>query len=266
MMRMPGFLVGEPHPEQLRRLFRSSRALLATYLLEPDDAHPPNAWLYLCRDPGYSLEKLAPPVRRNVRRGMRELRIEAVAADTVLAHGFQPFSDTCGRIGLSDGTPENFRGWFAFRARCRGHIFLGAWRDRDLVAFLSITAVDDWAEIEGCFSANAALELRPNDTLIVSALQEYLVERQCRLVSYGLSSVQSESNAAGLHRFKTKVGFEALPIHRAFVAHPLVRPWINSFTHGCVRRLLAMRPSNRILKKCDGVLAAVRSQRTMVEP
>ena len=144
-----------------------ARALVASYLLEPDRDHPANAWLYVCRDRDYSVDKLAPAVRRNVRRGSRELRIEPVTTDCLLANGFQAFSDTRGRVGVSDGTREVFTRRFEARGKCRGHVFLGAWHDQDLVAFLSITAVDDWAEIEGCFSSNAALGLRPNDTLMV---------------------------------------------------------------------------------------------------
>jgi hypothetical protein len=263
LMRMPAFSAGEPDRQRLDTILRSTRAIVATYLLDPDADHPANAWLYVCRDPEYSIEKLAPAMRRNVRRGLRELRIAPAAPEDVLADGFQAFTDTRARVGVSDGTHENFIKWFTPKGRYQSHTFLGAWHGRDLVAYLSITSVEDWVEIEGCYSANAALDLRPNDTLMATALNDCLVNRRSRLVSYGLSSIQSESNAEGLHRFKTKVGFDAMPMHRAFVVHPLVRPFVNDLAYRCVHGLLTLRPANRVLKKCDGVLAAVLGRKTL---
>ena len=169
-MRIPTFATGQPPAAALREVLWRRRALVATYLLEPDRDHPPNALLYVCSDREYSVEKLTKDRRQNIRRGSRELRIEPMTADCLLAHGFQAFSDTRSRVGLTDGTPEVFTKRFGARGRCLGHEFLGAWHKKDLVAFLSITAVDDWAEIEGGFSSNAALALRPNDTLVAAAL------------------------------------------------------------------------------------------------
>jgi hypothetical protein len=264
LMRVPNLVAGPLTPGMPRKLLWSTRAVVASYLQEPDQAHLANAWLYVCSDPDYSVDKLAPPVRRNVRRGSRELRIEPVTMDALLANGFQAFRDTRGRVGVSDGTREVFTKRFEARGKCRGHVFLGAWHNQDLIAFLSITDVGDWAEIEGCFSSNAALALRPNDTLMTAALTDYLVAKRYKVVSYGLSSIQAVSNAAGLHEFKTKVGFEAKPVHRAFVAHPLLRPLVNSVTQHCVAAILALSPSNRLLKKCDGMLTTMLGKRTFL--
>ena len=264
LMRVPCFTTGQPAPQVVDRLLWPARALVAGYLLEPDQAHPANAWLYVCTDRDYSVDKLAPAMRRNVRRGSRELRIEPVTIDRLLDNGFQAFSDTRGRVGLSDGKREVFTRRFLACGSCRGHVFLGAWHDQELAAFLSIQAVEDWAEIWGCFSSNAALGLRPNDTLMAAALTDYLVTKRYKLVSYGLSSIQEVSNAAGLHEFKTKVGFEAKPVHRAFIAHPLLRPLVNGGMHRCVGAMLALSPRNRLLKKCEGVLSTMLGRRTLV--
>jgi hypothetical protein len=69
--------------------------------------------------------------------------------------------------------------------------------------------------------------------------------------------VQEDSNAAGLHHFKLKVGFEALPVHRAFVPHPLLRPLVGQASLEAMRFLLRRQPGNRWLKKASGVMASV---------
>jgi hypothetical protein len=264
MMRRPTFHIGPPAPDELREVLWRGRAAVASYLLEPDERHPANALLYLCTDQTYALEKLSPAVRRNVRRGLKELKITPLTADQVLAHGIQAFCDTRRRVGLSDGTPEVFRQRFTAQTSMPEHVYLGAWKDNQLAAFLTITEVDDWAEL-GCYSMDSLLHYRPNDTLMYRALTHYLVERKCRLVSYGLSSIQAESNAKGLHRFKTKVGFEARAVYRAFVVYPLLRPFVNQLTLWGVNTALQFRSRDRRLKKAGGILACMLGDTSSLE-
>jgi hypothetical protein len=96
-------------------------------------------------------------------------------------------------------------------------------------------------------SMTALLSYRPNDTLIYTALYRYLVV----------------SNTAGLHRFKTKVGFEARPVHRAFVVHPPLRPLANRFALWGLNTVLRFRPTDRRLKKAGGVLASMLGDTSM---
>ena len=100
---------------------------------------------------------------------------------------------------------------------------------------------------------------------LISGLPDYLVIKRYDLVSYGLSSVQAVSTAAGLHEFKTKVGFEAIPVHRAFVAHPLLRLFVNSVAQRCVSSMLMLTPGSRLLKKCEGTLSTMLGRRTLAE-
>ncbi len=254
LMRMPVFHTVPPSSDELYRVLWQGRAAMASYLQKPDDLHPATAWLYVCTDNAYHLDTLAPAVRRNVRRGLKALRIEPVASERLLAHGAQAFCDTRQRNGLSDGTAAHFRRRYGTRSLCPGHTFLGAWKGDILAAFLSIVEVDDWVEIESGFSMNDCLSLRPNDALFYVALRHYLSEGARRLVSYGVSSIQADSHAAGLHRFKTKLGFEARPVHRAFVFHPLLRPLVGRVSRRTLRWLQRQCPGHRWLKKAVSVV------------
>lgn len=254
MMRVPTFSLEPPAAQEVRSVLWRGRVPLVSYCLEPDDRHPANAWLYVSTDQQYALERLAPTVRRNVRRGLKELKIAPLTRTEMLTHGLQAFCDTRIRTGVSDGTPEGFHLYFG--QDLPEQVYLGAWKDEQLAAFLTVREVDDWAEL-GCFSANALLQYRPNDTLMYTVLSHYLVKRRFRLVSYGLSSIQAETYAAGLHRFKTKIGFEARPVHRAFVPHPLLRPFANKTVLRGLNAALRLKPGDRRLKKAGGALAYI---------
>jgi hypothetical protein len=257
MMRVPTFHLVPPSADEVGRALWGGRAAVASYIVKPAQGHPVNAWSYVCKDSSYDLAKLQPPTRRNVRRGLRELEIYPISSRQLIEHGAQAYCDTRRRVGLDDGRPEVFQRRFTARANSQAHIFLGAWKGSKLAAFLSITQVEDWAEIEGCFSMTDLLNLRPNDALLYRGLYHYLRERVCRLVSYGLSSIQPDSNEAGLHAFKTKLGFEAIPVHRAFVPSPVLRPFVNRLVLEGVNLALRVKPGQRQLGKMSGLLTAM---------
>jgi hypothetical protein len=265
MIRIPKFHLAPPTPNEIRQVLWRRWAMAVSYLLEPDEHHPANTWLYICTDRAYVLDKLSSSRRRNVRLGFKELRIAPLTSEQLLAHGAQAFCDTCRRVGLSGGTPEGFRQFVTVSTSLQEHVFLGAWKDNQLAAFLSILEVDDWVDIQGTYSMDALLRYKPNDTLIYSALFHYLVELRYRLVFNGISSVWVESNAAGLHEFKTKMGFEARPVYRAFVPHPLLQPLVNRLTLWGVNTALRFRSESRRLRKARGILAYQLGNRRLLE-
>jgi hypothetical protein len=260
--RVPTFVVRTAARSEVDGVLRATGSVVATYLREPDEEHGPNAWLYVSSDHAYALETLAPAMRRNVRRAMRELAIRPVAAAELLVHGGRAFCDTRRRAGIDDGTPRGFRRYFDFEHGVDrpGWSYLGAWRNGELAAFATVMHVDDWAELS-CFSASSMLRYRPNDALMYVALSTLLAERRCRVVSYGLSSIQAPGNVAGLHRFKLKVGFSASRVHRAFDLHPSLRALATPATLSAVRwtvnGVLLARPRSGHLKKLSGMLACM---------
>ena len=118
-----------------------------------------------------------------------------------------------------------------------------------------LIVVDDWVEIPASFSLASHLDSRPNDGLVNFVLQHFLVQRGYAVVSYGLSSIEEGAELAGLHAFKTKVGFDAQAVHRIFVIHPLLRPFANRLALWGTRAALRIYPEGRLLRKARGVLA-----------
>jgi hypothetical protein len=265
MVRIPPFCLLAPTSSETRHVFWHSRAVAISYVQEPDKHHAANAVFYICTDPKYSLERLSPPMRRNVRRGFKELRIGHLTSEELLAYGVTAFRDTRSRLGLSDGTSDDFLRRFAKQAQCRGHVFLGSWKGEKLASFLSIMEIEDWAYIEGCFSMNSLLALRPNDALLFYALSYYLAERHFGGVGYGVSSIQTDGNVMGLHAFKTKVGFQGYPVCRVFMLNPLVRPFANRFSLSAINGMLWLKPGNRCLLKAAGVLSSMLQKRQLSE-
>jgi hypothetical protein len=251
MLRQPTCALHLPPREEIRSVFRESHAAMLSFTVEPSDGYVANSCLYLCTDPDYSLEKLGKGARYDTRRGLNEFEIRSLDQSEVLRLGKQAYSDTLARTGLAIDHREMFEVAFG-RPRGDRH-YLGAIKGERLAAFLCITEVDRWVSIGG-YSANEFLPFRPNNALIFHCVQHYLVEKKCRVVDYGLSSIQAVSNAEGLHKFKLKMGFESLPVHRSFVVNPLLRPFANRVSWALVNGILKVSPHHPILKKAEGAL------------
>lgn len=264
LTRRPYFVMHLPSPQEVRRLLRRARSPVATYIRPPDDAHPQNAWLYVCQNRDYRLADLGSHARRDARRALRELRIEFADPRLLAEHGLRCFCDTRARVGLSDGTPEAFSRTYGDFASNPAHQLLAAWKGDALVAYIALTVVDDWVDIWP-YAANEALRSCPVDGLIHVALDHFLVQQPFRLVNYGLSSIQEVSKAKGLHHFKRKVGFECQPVHRAFVFHPLLTPFVNRAALWLLRAAGRLRPGNPVIQKAAGVLATCFGSKLTVD-
>lgn len=255
MVRVPAFYTEPVSPQEALRVLRQGRVGVISYVMDPDEEHPANAWLYMCGNRSYALHKLSKQARRDARRAYRSLRIEPIEWQTVLAQGLAAYGETRARVGLSDGSLRHFRDRFKRFSLNPAHYAIGAWKDNLLVAFMSLIVVDDWVAIEGSFSTDAHRGLCPNDGLVHYILDYFLVQHQFRIVSYGLSSIQTDSGKDGLHVYKKKLGFDACPVHRAFVLHPLLRPLVNRVTLWGMNMALRLQRRNRRLNKIHGILA-----------
>jgi hypothetical protein len=257
MVRVPAFHTAPISGQDAGQVLRSGRAAVISFLLEPDEKHPANAWHYVCRDRSYALEKLSKEGRRDARRAQRSLRIEPLDWASLLAHGFVAYNDTRTRLGLSDGSIANFRKRFETFSSCPGHYAVGAWKGETLAAFMTLIVIDNWVTMEGVFSASAERDQCPNNGLAHYVLDHFLVKEGVEIVSYGTSSIQETSQKSGLHAYKTRVGFKAEAVHRAFVLHPLLKPLMNRGTLWSLKAALRFMPGDRRLLKIIGALGAM---------
>ncbi|MCE5267551.1 MAG: hypothetical protein LLG00_06680 [Planctomycetaceae bacterium] len=258
--RLPTRCLDEPSQDEVRNALRRTRTAVATYNRHADASHPQNAWLYLCQNQDYRVENLESAARRDVRRALREFRFEMVDISRLLQDGAAAFCETRSRLGLSDGVPEAFQKHFRRFLDKPDSQIIAAWRDGEesgpcLAAFMSVSIVERWVTI-AAYSRTAYLRYCPNNGLLHYAMEHFLTQHKLQGLDYGLSSIQEVGKADTLHRFKVRMGFEAIPVHRAFVFHPLLRPLVNPLTLWGLRTCARVHPSSRRLRKAAGLLAA----------
>jgi hypothetical protein len=265
MQRRPYFALHLPSREEIRAVFRRSHVPLISFavnssevcrLMSTDLARRPimtrEGYLYVCRDPHYSFEKLGQSARSHIRRSFDAFEFRFVSLFDLLRLGMQAYSDTLARFGLPQPTLQIFeRQIVRMRAVNR---YIGALKDGRLEAFLAVTETNEWATMGINYSADEALPLRPNNGLLYYAVHHYLAKKKLELVDHGWSNFPITPKVETLHRFKVKMGFEALPIQRVFLVSPLLEPFVNEAFWKLARGLLTISPHSRMLQKVEVAL------------
>jgi hypothetical protein len=249
-VRYPYFVLDEPDKKELEYIFKNTNAKVISYSVKSENDKN-NGWLYVCKK--FDVSNLKDTFKRNVRKAEKVFSIRMLSPDEVETLAYQPYCDTRKRLGLNDYTKDHFLKSFSKQNLRKNSCIVGAFAGEQLAAFSSILMYKDFIEI-GLYSANDYLKDRPNDYLVYNVLNTALNIDKLKLVSYGLSSIQEKTSAEGLHQFKLKCGFEAVPIQRKFVVNPKYKWLINPLTKTFVKVMLTLFPTNIKLRKINGIL------------
>jgi hypothetical protein len=260
LLRIPVTDTGPVDRATSRRLLKAPGIWILSYMREPSEASPANCFNYLCRDRDYHVDNLSSSARRDIRRGLRNFSVRISTWDELLEHGMPAYVDTDLRHGHATPSPDSLKNLADIERDCPFIDVWGAWIEGRLSAWIKVLHVDDWAFITTACSVRQDLRLCPNNALAYEATRHYL-SAGCSSVSYGISSLQETSNILPLHRFKVRMGYQAVPQVRTFLPHPLLSAWLRSPL--CSRALdyLASRfPGKVVLSKMAG-LASLLSGR-----
>ncbi len=212
----------------------------------PADDEPANAALYLCRDQDYGIDSLSSNNRSKVRRGLKRFDVRLSTADEIVAAGYPSYLDTRERHGSVPMSPDRFRAnWEAQRVVPDREIW-AAWAGDEIAAFGAVHRCGRWAAISATVSSRAHQRDYPNHALFFTMLEHLMAQPEVESVSYGLSSMRSETARDSLHHFKVSIGLEAVPVVRRVEVHPLLRPAVNPVGLAVARRLERSRPSARL--------------------
>ena len=255
--KVPFYDLSPPSDASVRKAMSSFKPRILTYAVRAANEAEANGYLYATWNKDYDLEKLDKNARRDARRAQRCFEFKFMDWSEVRAKGAKCFHDARSRNGLTDGDATSFEKVVSFAEKMGVDRALGAFsvEDGSLGGFIIFTEVEDWIEITGAYSDNDHLKNCPNNCVFDFMQQYYLAEGRAKVVSYGYSSIQNGSSRDGLHAFKERIGFEAVPIRRNFILSPGLRLVANPILLGLIRLALKAQPGSRVLNKAEGMLS-----------
>lgn len=260
LLAMPFHALIHPSQRELDGLLKRSRTLGLRY--------PTDSVSYgfistrpMCRTIGYDLGTLSAKARNQVRKGQANFEIAAVPHDILHREGLSLNRQTLVRQGRQDPKADPTL-WDRICRACsdsEGVEVWGAFRDRQLAAYLIVVECPDAVEIVIQNSDSEQLKLCPNNALTFHVTQYYLNRSQRPLpVSYGLGSLEA---TASLDHFKSNMGYTLEPIKQHLYFRPCAR-WLLGPGTEALLRLLArtVLPQNYAVRKSLGIVTCYRSQ------
>jgi hypothetical protein len=252
--RTPNESTEPPDKSVLRLALRQRGVWIATFLLVPSSEFPANCFGYVCRDQLYTVEGLEGHVRRDIRRGLRSFEVRRTTAEEIAEYGYQAQVDTDTRHGYTSLAPEEFRKSVFIGGHMPYLESWGAWKDGKLAAFIQLLKIDNWVRIGAGASVSSYLSDCPNNALLYQVTRQMLSVERRAYVSYGLSALRVGTNELAMHRYKTRMGYEPIPLCRRFCCAPWVKPIVSSPLARSVWEWIAtMRPQSQRLQMVAGL-------------
>src|SRR5690349_909539 len=135
----------EPQEEELRELMVCHRLVGLRYSLPADATAGTPSYHVVYTKPGYNLDCLGSWARKNVRRGLRECRVEPITFERYLREGWELRVDTLARQRRRvKETKEQWQRQYAAASDLPGFEIWAAMVGARLAATLVLFLMDDW--------------------------------------------------------------------------------------------------------------------------
>jgi hypothetical protein len=205
----------DPPPDELRAIFRTSRAVGLRYVTSRESAGR-LSYAFAVDDAAYDLAHLSANTRSTVRRGLKHCEVRRLDPGFARTHGRAANDETVSRLGWERDFYDWDRYWDAVAATPDVEVW-GALRGREILSFVVAPIVDRCPEILVARSRTEALRLYPNNALIFAAVQAFIRRRDIDRVYFGIESLDQVS---GVDQFKERMGFRRVPIRQRIVLSP----------------------------------------------
>jgi hypothetical protein len=240
-----------PPPDELRGIFRTSRAVGLRYVA-PLDAPGHLSYAFAVDDPAYDFGHLSANTRSKVRRGLKNCEVRRLDPGFVRAHGRAANDDTVARLRWERDFYDWDRYWDAAAATPDIEVW-GALQGSELLSFIVAPVVDRCPEILVARSRTEALRLYPNNALVFSAVQALVRRDDIDRVYFGLESLDLVS---GVDQFKESMGFRRLPVRQRIVFSPVAERLLGVPLVRRAALAVAQRwPEREFWRKVQGMLA-----------
>jgi hypothetical protein len=242
----------QPTENELLDILRQNRAIALRYSA-PFDTNPGCVSYHaIYAKSSYTLDGLDRRSRQNIRKGLKNCRVEPISLRRLAEDGWRLEMDTANRQGRK--ITMNERSWqkrYLSAADLQGFEAWGALIDDRLVASLFTFQMEDCCEMLSQQCHGDYLKVRVNNALSFVVTRTMIERPGIRSVFYSLESLDAPPS---VDQFKFRMGYAAKPVRQRAIFHPLLAPVLNKASYAILKRLRELRPDNPFLSKANGML------------
>src|SRR6266536_4274134 len=223
----------QPGKEELRELMLRHRFIGLRYSMPPEVEIGTPSYHAVYNRADYDFESLSAWARKNVRRGLRECRVEPISFERYVRDGWEMRIDTLARQDRHlKESQEQWQQKYSAAADLPGFEVWAAQVGSRLAATLVIFRMDDWFYMVYQQCHRDFLRAHAPNALSFAVTQDLIRRPGVRGVFYGLQSLDAPES---VDEFKFRMGYEAQPVKQRICFHPAITPFVNRATHAVVK-------------------------------
>lgn len=241
-----------PNEDEITAFLRRDKAIGLRYSTPVESPVGALSYHAIYAQSSYNLDILSKWSRKNVRRGLKNCRVEPVSFKFLAEEGWNLQSDTLKRQGrnlrlskaiweermLAAGDLPGFEAWGAF---------VGDHLGASVITF----QLDEWVYMLYQQCHRNYLQEHVNNALSFVVTQTVLERPAVTTILYGLHSLDAPPS---VDEFKFRMGYVAKPVRQRVVFHPWIAPFFNRLTHSAIKRVQAWQPNRPTLAKIEGLV------------
>lgn len=241
-----------PSEAELSHFMTEHKVIGLRYSTDPDFPTGMISYHAVYEQPTYDLDNLGRWARKNVRRGLKNCRVEPISWERLAEDGWTLQLDTLARQGRQLKLAKA-----QWQRRCLaasdlpGFEAWGALVDRQLAASVITFQMEDCCYMLYQQCHRDYLPNHVNNALSFVVTQTMIGRPDIRSILYGLHSLDAP---ASVDEFKFRMGYTARPVRQRVLFHPWLAPLFNRTTHALVRAVQNRRPGSPALAKAEGLI------------
>jgi hypothetical protein len=248
----PYHWVIQPTEEELARFLREKRAIALRYSTPLKAPKGTLSYHVVYVHSAYGEDNLGKWTRKNVRRGLRNCRVEPISFEFLAEEGWRLQEDTLNRQRrFLRVAQENWRRRCRTAAALPGFEAWGALVQGRLAASVLTFQMDNCCYLLYQQSHRDYLTAHVNNALAFVVTQAMIGRPGIDAIFYGLHSLDAP---ASVDEFKFRMGYQAKPLRQRVTFHPWLNPFINKAAHAVVKKLHHWYKGNVTLAKAEGMI------------
>jgi hypothetical protein len=200
----------------------------------------------------YSLEMIHNKSRKSILNGLSQCNIEEIPLAQLAQEGWALQKNTLIRQKRNDSMSK--KEWENICLAAEGIPGFQAWGafvNGELAASLLTSFIDDTGYFLYSLSQQKYLDLHVNHALFYMVTCQFLKMERIKSI---FVTVESLNAPKSVDDFKIRIGLDPIAVRQRVVFHPILKPFVNKFSHRFIVYLLKLVSAKHVLSKAEGMI------------
>ncbi len=248
----PYHWVIQPAEEELTKFLGQNRAIGLRYSTPLTMPLGCISYHAVYEESTYTIDNLGKSARKNIRRGLKNCRVEPISFERLAEEGWLLQIDTLDRQGRQLKVAQE-----TWQRRCLtasdlpGFEAWGALVEDKLAASVITFKMNDCAYMLYQQCHRDYLAEHVNNALSFTVTETMINRPDIHSILYGLHSLDAPPT---VDEFKFRMGYKAKAVRQRVVFHPWLKPFFNPTSYGLLKQLLHRQPGQPTLAKTEGMV------------